>query len=252
MADNFLEKHYQEYQARKAAMGSGMHTPAKKKAAPVKLQRNVLIAGGCSETGSALVQAFCNEGCKVGFCDADKETGLKLAKDTGSAFFHLEGDTSESLLRTLDTLFKRWKGVDVLILNTAQYSDKEECTGYLPLFEQAVALNLRPYVTAAHRWKTLLDETQEPERYGRLMLLCPTDFTTEKTADYAQRLTRCGIEALTDTLAQQCKGTAQAAYTLCSSGEKTSAENAERVAQLCVFLAQEQGSGLNGQHLRVE
>lgn len=85
MADNYIERQYEQYEARKAAWEK-KRKQGKKKTISVKLQpkdltdntiklpRKAFITGGADGIGKNIVKAFCNSQYQVAFCDKNKET----------------------------------------------------------------------------------------------------------------------------------------------------------------------------------
>ena len=83
MADNYLERKMEAYQARKA----GGKTP---KRTGVAKTRRVFVTGGAAGIGRAIVKAFRSAGHRVAFCDVDETAGRELALHTGTDFFPLD------------------------------------------------------------------------------------------------------------------------------------------------------------------
>ena len=97
MADNYIERQYEQYEARKAAWEKKRKQGKKKtisvKPQPkdltdntIKLPRKVFITGGADGIGRNIVKAFCNSQYQVAFCDKNKDLGIQTAKETGAIF----------------------------------------------------------------------------------------------------------------------------------------------------------------------
>ena len=97
MADNYIEKQQEQYEARKAAWiqakkygkkksttvrpaESASHTPMASK--PDDSKRRVFITGGAEGIGKAIVEAFCLADNQVAFCDTNEISGQETAKAT--------------------------------------------------------------------------------------------------------------------------------------------------------------------------
>ena len=95
MADNYIERQYEQYEARKAAWEK-KRKQGKKKTISVKLQpkdltdntiklpRKAFITGGADGIGRNIVKAFCNSQYQVAFCDKNKDLGIQTAKETNN------------------------------------------------------------------------------------------------------------------------------------------------------------------------
>ena len=94
MADNYLEKRMDDLRRgnrpgayRPKLTPSGVVTGKLQVAFP---PRRVLVTGGASGIGRAIVEAYCTAGCRVAFVDTDMEAGRSTASATGSRFIPLE------------------------------------------------------------------------------------------------------------------------------------------------------------------
>ena len=66
MADNYLEKKFEEYQQRKRTPSKGRTSLSSQP------MRRVFITGGANGIGQAMVRAFRSAGHRVAFCDVDE------------------------------------------------------------------------------------------------------------------------------------------------------------------------------------
>ena len=111
MADNYIEKQQELYEARKAAWKqaqkygkkksttvhpaeSALCTPMTSKSSPSK--RRIFVTGGAEGIGKAIVEAFCLSGNQVAFCDINEIAGQETAKATGSIFHNCLLYTSDA------------------------------------------------------------------------------------------------------------------------------------------------------------
>lgn len=84
MADNYLEKKYEEYRSRKNAGTTTGY--GKKKANTLHKTRRVFVTEGTGDLGRVIVKAFRRAGHRVAFGGMDEEAGKLLAEKTGTTF----------------------------------------------------------------------------------------------------------------------------------------------------------------------
>lgn len=75
MADNYLERKYQEYQSQKSSATKSGY--GKKKTTPIHKMRRVFVTGGADGIGKTIVKAFRMAGHRVAFCDWNEESGKR-------------------------------------------------------------------------------------------------------------------------------------------------------------------------------
>lgn len=105
MADNYIERQQEQYEARKAAWKQAQKYGKKKLTAvrpaeskshtstvskPEDSKRRVFITGGAEGIGKAIVEAFCLAGNQVAFCDINETSGQETAKATGAMFHKVD------------------------------------------------------------------------------------------------------------------------------------------------------------------
>ena len=90
MADNYLEKKYEEYKSRKFSgkmeVRSASRSYSGRKAAVIHKTRRVFVTGGAEGIGKAIVRAFRSAGHRVAFCDRNEAAGKETALQTGTSF----------------------------------------------------------------------------------------------------------------------------------------------------------------------
>ena len=82
--------------------------------------RSVLITGGASGIGAALVEAFAAQGARVAFIDIDAPRGEALAQRTRTRFHHCDLTDIAALRETVATIEREQDGIRVLINNAAR------------------------------------------------------------------------------------------------------------------------------------
>jgi predicted nucleotide-binding protein len=90
MADNYIEKQREQYEARKAAWERAKKygrpvtgTAQQNKPAPsaTEQKKRAFVTGGAEGIGRAIVEAFCRAGYRVAFCDRNETAGQQTAKE---------------------------------------------------------------------------------------------------------------------------------------------------------------------------
>ena len=164
--------------------------------------KRVVISGGASGIGEALVSAFIQQQAYVAFIDIDEVNGEALAAlDTSGRLLFMPCDVREidDVRRCIADVERQWGGVDVLVNNAARddrhaledvsvaYWDERMHTNLRHVFfaSQAVAVGMR-----ARRHGVILNMGSIAWMRGRAGMVC---YTTAKAA----------IHGLTRTLARE-------------------------------------------------
>lgn len=206
MADNYLEKRMDDL---RRGQRPGAYRP---KLTPVghatgKLQvafppRRVLVTGGASGIGRAIVEAYCKAGCRVAFVDNDTEAGRSTASATGSRFIPLDVADAEALVREIEALIHVWGDLDIIVNNVgiSRFTPLEECS--VEEFDRTMAVNLRPvFVTArtlARYRRAQLQSVRNP--YGRIINIASTRAFQSVPGTEAYSASKGGVVALTHAL----------------------------------------------------
>ena len=82
----------------------------------------VIVTGGASGLGKAMVEAFAEEGATVVIADVNKADGLQFASDLSSQgkqadFLFLDVSDAEQVNTAIDSMFKKYGKIDVLCNN---------------------------------------------------------------------------------------------------------------------------------------
>ena len=155
MADNYIERQYEQYEARKAAWEKKRKQGKKKEISvkpqpkdltdnTIKLPRKAFITGGADGIGRNIVKAFCNSQYQVAFCDKNEDLGIQTAKETGAIFYHADVSNKESLENCMHELFEKWGDMDIIINNAgiSEFSPITETS--VEDFDKILSINLRP------------------------------------------------------------------------------------------------------------
>ena len=106
------------------------------------LDRSVLITGGASGIGAALVEAFVEQGAKVAFLDIDTVSGPVVAQRTGARFIACDLLDVDALRAAVADVESAQEGVGVLI-NNAGKDDRQALATIEPAdWRRHLAFNL--------------------------------------------------------------------------------------------------------------
>jgi NAD(P)-dependent dehydrogenase (short-subunit alcohol dehydrogenase family) len=87
--------------------------------------RSVLITGGASGLGAAMVEAFVEQGSRVAFLDVDVTSGSALAARTGARFLECDLLNIEALRAAVKEVETSQEGIGVLV-NNAGKDDRQD------------------------------------------------------------------------------------------------------------------------------
>lgn len=118
---------------------------------PSLRDRVVLITGGATGIGEELVRQFARQGARVAFLDIQDEPAVALrnelatAGSTGPLYLHCDLTDIAALRAAVQQVFSSCGQVDVLV-NNAGNDRRHAVEDVTPeLFDQTMAVNLRPY-----------------------------------------------------------------------------------------------------------
>jgi len=104
--------------------------------------RKVLVTGGASGIGAAIVSAFVSQGAAVAFLDIDEPAGRATAEATGAAFIRCDVTDIPALRGAIADVEERLGAIDVLV-NNAGRDDRHSMEGVEPDgWRDALAINL--------------------------------------------------------------------------------------------------------------
>jgi NAD(P)-dependent dehydrogenase (short-subunit alcohol dehydrogenase family) len=106
--------------------------------------KRVLITGGATGIGAALVEAFAEQDARIAFIDIDRAAGDAMAERFAPSAFHAcDLRDIDALTRTIDGIRADLGGVDVLINNAAN-DDRHSVDDVTPSYwDERMATNLR-------------------------------------------------------------------------------------------------------------
>ena len=149
MADNYLEKKYEEYKSRKE--GRTNHPYNGRKTTVIHKTRRVFVTGGAEGIGKAIVRAFRSAGHRVAFCDRNEAAGKETALQTGTSFFHVDVSDQEALENCMQQIFKEWGDIDIIINNAGISCFSPITETGVEDFDRILSVNLRPVFITSRR-----------------------------------------------------------------------------------------------------
>ena len=272
MADNYLERKFEEYKEHKnVKSGSKRVVTYAKKPGYIQVkfpERRVFVTGGAKGIGKAIVTAFRSAGCKVAFCDIDARAGQATAEQTGSRFYPVDVKNTKELYACCKDIFKQWGDIDILINNVGISYFKPITEMTVEDFDQVIATNLRPvFITS----KLLAEHRRENGNfeYGRIINLCSTRYLMSESGTEAYSASKGGIYSLTHALAASLSemritvNCISPGWIECGDYESLTERDhsqhlsrrvgrPEDVARICMFICEEDNNFINGENIVVD
>ncbi|ODA68675.1 (S)-1-Phenylethanol dehydrogenase [Methyloligella halotolerans] len=160
--------------------------------------RGVVVTGGASGIGRAVVEGFVEQGALVAVLDTDAESGKALEECHSDAIRFIPTDVSdtEKLGTAIDEAAKSFGRLDVLVANAANDSRHtvEELTP--ELWDQVMAVNLKHQFFAA---KAALPHLEK--NGGSVICMGSISWLNNTTGMPAYTVAKAGIHGLVRTLA---------------------------------------------------
>lgn len=118
---------------------------------PSLKDRTVFITGGASGIGATFVQAFHDQGCKVGFVDLDEAAGSSLAATLGAAAWFRRCDVTdaEALQGGIRAAAAALGPITVLVNNVANDTRQDPADITPEAWRKGLAVNLDPTFIAS-------------------------------------------------------------------------------------------------------
>ncbi len=267
MADNFLERKFDDFQQGKYSRRNA--SVKKTETGSSHKMRRVFITGGANGIGRMLVKMFRSAGHRVAFCDWDELAGREIAMKSGTRFFHVDVSDSLALENCLQTIVQEWGDLDVLINNAgiSRFSPITETD--VAMFDRILSINLRPiFITS--RWLARHRQSlAERNPYGRIINICSTRYLMSEPGSEGYAASKGGIYSLTHALALSLadwhitvnsispgwiqttdyESLRMADHTQHPSGRVGKPED---IARMCLFLCQEENDFINGENITID
>lgn len=284
MADNYIEKQYEQYEARKAAWERERKLGKKKVYASVSdkpkqsgeevaedmnKKKRVLVTGGAAGIGKAIVQAFCDAGCQVAFCDINEIAGQQTAQETGAVCYKVDVSDKEALEDCMRQLFTQWGDLDVLINNVgiSEFAPITETS--VEEFDKILSVNLRPAFITSRQLALHRQSQKLLNPYGRIVNICSTRYVMSESGSEGYAASKGGLYSLTHALALSLSpwhitvnsiapGWIQTHdYATLREEDHTQHPSGrvgkpEDIARMCLFLCREENDFINGENITID
>ncbi len=167
--------------------------------------RRVLISGGATGIGRALVEAFAAQASRVAFLDIDVKNGEALARTLAGAaggkplFKSCDVTDAAALKRTIAEIEAELGGLDVLVNNAA--NDRRHTLDELTpeLWDDCIAVNLKHHLFATQAAYPAMAAAGG----GSIICLGSIAWLNNTTGMIAYTTAKAGIHGLVRTLARQ-------------------------------------------------
>ena len=284
MADNYIERQQEQYEARKAAWKqaqkygkkksttvhsaeSASCTPMTSKSSPSK--RRVFITGGAEGIGKAIVEAFCLSGDQVAFCDINETAGQETAKATGSIFHKVDVSDKDVLESCMQRILSEWNDIDIIVNNVgiSQFSSITETS--VEDFDKILSINLRPVFITSRLLAIHRKEQSSPNPYGRIINICSTRYLMSESGSEGYAASKGGIYSLTHALALSLSEWNITVNSIAPGWIQTHdydqlqpvdhsqhpsrrVGKPEDIARMCLFLCEENNDFINGENITID
>ena len=284
MADNYIEKQQELYEARKAAWKqaqkygkkksttvhsaeSASCTPMTSKSSPSK--RRIFVTGGAEGIGKAIVEAFCLSGDQVAFCDIKETAGQETAKATGSIFHKVDVSDKDALESCIQRILSEWNDIDIIVNNVgiSQFSSITETS--VEDFDKILSINLRPVFITSRLLAIHRKEQSSPNPYGRIINICSTRYLMSEPGSEGYAASKGGIYSLTHALALSLSEWNITVNSIAPGWIQTHdydqlqpedhsqhpsrrVGKPEDIARMCLFLCEENNDFINGENITID
>lgn len=232
--------------------------------------KTCFVTGGANGIGKAIVEAFYKAGCKVAFCDSDKDKGKELQIQYPDISFY-EADVKDitMFLQALHKVYDELGDIDILINNVgiSHFSPLTETE--ISDFDDTLFTNLRPVFITSREMARRRNTEDKKKHYGRIINMSSTRYLQSESGTEGYSASKGGIVSLTHALAISLSG-----YNItvnCISpgwidtghyGELKASDHEQHpsgrvgipadIARTCLFLADPENDFINGQNIVVD
>ena len=284
MADNYIERQQEQYEARKAAWKQAQKYGKKKTATssqvktevageivskPDSLKKRVFVTGGAEGIGRAIVETFCKDGHQVAFCDINAVSGQQTARDTGAIFHPVDVSDKEALESCMQQILDEWKDIDILINNVgiSKFSSITETS--VKDFDKILSVNLRPVFITSRLFAIHRKGQSDSNPYGRIINICSTRYLMSEPGSEGYAASKGGIYSLTHALALSLSEWNITVNSIAPGWIQTQdydqlrpedhsqhpsrrVGKPEDIARMCLFLCRDENDFINGENITID
>ena len=161
--------------------------------------RSVLITGGGSGIGAALVEAFCAQEARVHFLDIDESSGSEVARSSGGNFHRCDLRDIDALRRVVADIESAEGAIDVLV-NNAGNDDRHDLFSVEPEYwRERLSINLDHQFFAAQA----VAGGMKARGRGCILFTSSTSFMKGRPGMVAYTTAKAAIIGLNRTLARE-------------------------------------------------
>lgn len=177
MADNYLEKKFEEHFASRKS--TARRSPASLRTVkPDHIQihfppRRVFVTSCACEIARDIIEEFRKANCNVAFCDTDHKRGTTTAQRCGARFYPISNADAQIIDKALADAAALWGGMDIIVnINDAEI------------------LN-----ACASRLAVANESPDAPSHYGRIISISDNQHIETLTLSLAESLTAHEVTA---------------------------------------------------------
>jgi NAD(P)-dependent dehydrogenase (short-subunit alcohol dehydrogenase family) len=165
---------------------------------PDLAERRVIVTGGATGIGAAIVAAFREQNAQVGFLDIDGQTGGLLAEDTGAVFRICDVRDIRMLGSAISELSEALGGIEILVNNVANDERHQPESFTWDEWRGNLSINLDPVMFASQH----VFGAMKSRGAGSIINLSSINAVLAPENLAAYNTAKAGIIALTKTLAR--------------------------------------------------
>lgn len=230
--------------------------------------KRIFVTGGASGIGKAIVEAFCNAGARVAYCDINipEYSGID---ENGVKYLRTDVSDAGQLAGFMQALFKEWGDIDVIV-NNAGVSDFRNITDTdVTEFDRIIDTNLRPVFITSRMLAIHRKNMNGENPYGRIINICSTRYLMSEAGTEAYSASKGGIYSLTHALAismGEYHITVNSVspgwienrnYDLLTGNDHRQHPSGrvgkpEDIARMCMFLCEEENDFINGENITID